>query len=271
MVQISIVIPTSNRPRHLGQCLAALSTCQEYVRLTSTEVSICQVIIIDDASRPPVHLPDELPFNIVLLRSETVLGPGRCRQIATAFAAGDAIGFLDDDAIPRADWLVVVSNALSESVPAITGRVLAWDTSLLAAARQVRYDQRYSSLSPGDPVRFFAGGNSAILTTAFARCGGFASMETGGDNSIVASLDALGMKVAFEPSLVVAHENGKGYAMAFVNAWRSGRATGGQPKLTSFRNAVPRLHAAAPIINRCLGLVHVISRRVAGGLLGRGT
>ena len=51
----------------------------------------------------------------------------------------------------------------------------------VSLARQARYDLRYRDLAQGDPVTFFAGGNSAIRTDLFHEVGGFSREGTGGD------------------------------------------------------------------------------------------
>ncbi|MBF6337190.1 glycosyltransferase family 2 protein [Nocardia abscessus] len=264
VVRISVIIPTRNRPDDLRRCLAGLTECAQ--RLASTPGTVLhEVVVIDDAStRPdalsPVHASD-LP-EVVLYNRER-MGAGSSRARAVSAASGDVLAFLDDDAVPRGDWLTV-AGSVTEQRPAITGRVLRFDTGLVSSARQARYDDRYRSLSAGDPVGFFAGGNSAVLASAFESVGGFSRSGVGGDNSLAEALAGNDRPVRFEPELVIAHRNGKGMRRAILDSWSSGRDHG---QALTIPSAIQFVRASglgdSPAVrgfNRVLGVVHAAGR-----------
>ncbi len=223
MARISVIIPTRNRPDDLRRCLAGLEECSQRLAST-TNIRLHEVVVADDGSTRPhsISPAHASPLPVIVVRNRARLGAGASRARAVAVASGDVLAFLDDDAVPRGDWLSVAGSVGNEK-PAISGRVLPFDSGLVSAARQARYDARYTALSAGDPVGFFAGGNSAILTSEYESIGGFTRAGVGGDNSLAETLAERGRPVRFEPQLVVAHRNGKGLYRALVDALSSGR------------------------------------------------
>ncbi|MCC3329190.1 glycosyltransferase [Nocardia abscessus] len=264
VVRISVIIPTRNRPDDLRRCLAGLVECVQ--RLDATPgTALHEVVIVDDASSrsdalSPVYASD-LPTTVLYNRVR--MGAGSSRARAVCAASGDVLAFLDDDAVPRGDWLSV-AGSVTEHRPAISGRVLRFDKGLVSSARQARYDDRCRSLSEGDPISFFAGGNSAILASAFRAVGGFTRNGVGGDNSLAEALAADGNPVQFQPALVIAHRNGKGMRRAILDSWSSGRDH--QQQLT-IPAAIQLVRASglggSPAVrglNRMLSVVHAAGR-----------
>ncbi|WP_157172865.1 glycosyltransferase [Nocardia exalbida] len=264
VVRISVIIPTRNRPDDLRRCLAGLTECVQ--RLGSTPgVTLHELVVIDDVSTRPDALSSVYASDLpkVVLYNRERMGAGSSRARAVSAASGDVLAFLDDDSVPRGDWLTV-AGSVTEQRPAISGRVLRFDNGLVSSARQARYDARYRSLSTGDPISFFAGGNSAILTSAFRSVGGFSRSGVGGDNSLAEALAGSGTPAQFEPELVIAHRNGKGVRRAMLDSWSSGRD---HPQPLAFPTAIQLVRASgvgsSPAVrgfNRVLSIVHAAGR-----------
>ncbi|MBY8870657.1 glycosyltransferase [Micromonospora sp. PLK6-60] len=258
---VTVVIPTRNRPRDLRQCLLALR--ENDLR------HLDEVIVVDDASRPVVSEEVELAnLPVRVLRNHTSLGAMASRNRAAEEAAAPILGFLDDDALPRQDWLSRIVEGLAEDRGAVTGRVLPFDQGVVSRARQARYLQRYRSLTEGQPVTFFAGGNSAVWRDLFVKAGGFSALGVGGDNSVVDGLQRLDRPVCFLPELVVVHRNGKGLLRAFLNAYHAGRD---HPRPLSAGTALRDVLRARPVpadpasqaLNWALQVTHTMARGLA--------
>lgn len=91
-VDLTVIIPTRNRPDSLRRALAAIGEVPSRV----------EVVVIDDGSRPPVGLEQA---GVRLLRNDTTEGPARSRNRAAREALGARIAFLDDDDIPLDGWI----------------------------------------------------------------------------------------------------------------------------------------------------------------------
>ncbi|MBA2336174.1 MAG: glycosyltransferase [Acidimicrobiia bacterium] len=85
---VSVVIPTHNRPQLLATAVASV---------LSQDIPV-EVIVVDDASQPPVAgLPIMAHPHITLIRNEKTQGPTRARNQGLEAATGAFVAFLDDD------------------------------------------------------------------------------------------------------------------------------------------------------------------------------
>ncbi|MEU8522628.1 glycosyltransferase family 2 protein [Streptomyces sp. NBC_01216] len=214
--RVSVVVATRNRPADIRELLQATAVCDTGV--------VHEVVLVDDASEVPLRVDAApYPFEVRLIRNPRQRGAAASRNLAAREATGDVLAFLDDDARPLPDWFHVLDTALTEDRAAITGRVLPFDSGVVARARQYRYELRYAQHAADSPVTFFAGGNSAVWTESFLAADGFPDVVTASDNGLVERLSAGGGRVHFAPALRVAHRNSKGAGIAFREAWRAGR------------------------------------------------
>ncbi|MFI9598028.1 glycosyltransferase family 2 protein [Nonomuraea sp. NPDC052265] len=260
-----MIIPTRDRGADLRRCLEALAECAQRLDGSDVRAKLHQVVVVDDASAGghATAAAGASPLPVEVLRNRARIGAGASRRLGVGLATGDVLAFLDDDAAPRGDWLIQAAD-LDEERPAITGRVLCFDDSLLSQARQARYDARYLRLERDAPVGFFAGGNSSVLTEVFHQVGGFSQEGTGGDNSLAGALAEHGSPVRFRPELVIAHRNGKGWRRAVSDAWAAGRQHTERMTVAegarALREGAVGGTSAVREINRLLGAVHVVGR-----------
>jgi len=84
--QLSIIIPTHNRPHLLPKAVASA--------LAQTYRSV-EVVVIDDASKPAVQLPEHPQLKVV--RLEQGRGGAGARNVGTQLARGRWVTYLDDD------------------------------------------------------------------------------------------------------------------------------------------------------------------------------
>ena len=84
----SVIIPTHNRPTYLVEAIDSVlaQTVQDF-----------EVIVVDDASEPPVPLHEDPRVRVV--RRDTAGGPAQARNDGVGRASGEYLAFLDDD-----DW-----------------------------------------------------------------------------------------------------------------------------------------------------------------------
>jgi hypothetical protein len=88
---ISVVIPTRNRPQLLLEAVNSVAN-QTY--------SHYEVIIVDDASYPPVDrslVKSVIGKNLVFIRQDLTQGIGKSKNVGVRAARGDIIAILDDD------------------------------------------------------------------------------------------------------------------------------------------------------------------------------
>ena len=98
--ELTVVIPTHDRPRELVQLIEKLNS-------QDLEAKRFEVLVVDDASRQPaaeVLAEVNTRFALRVLRQEAS-GPGAARNLGVEHALGKIIVFFNDDAVPAKDNL----------------------------------------------------------------------------------------------------------------------------------------------------------------------
>lgn len=97
---ITVIIPVHNRHALFEKCLGSVIN-------QNIDPNIVEVIIVDEASSPPISgiLPVDSRFRISILRNRRALGPSLARNIGLRKAKGKFIAFLDSDDIWHPDFL----------------------------------------------------------------------------------------------------------------------------------------------------------------------
>jgi len=118
--EISILIPTCNRPGALAVCLHALK---------ATSAAIGECIVCDDSSDTQTREMLAADFPWVRRMEGPHRGPGANRNAAAREAAGRWLVFIDDDCIPRAGFLDAYKQAIleagEENVAVLSGQTVA--------------------------------------------------------------------------------------------------------------------------------------------------
>lgn len=105
-LQVSVVMPTYNRPRLFADALASVKV-QSY--------RDWEVVIVDDASEPPVTAPslslDDSRYR--LLRNARSLGGAASKAAGGNMSSGDVVAYLDDDDLYQPEFLQSAMDVLS--------------------------------------------------------------------------------------------------------------------------------------------------------------
>ena len=116
MTQISVVIPTYNRPEQLQACLNAL----RYQRIATESF---EVVIVDDGGHTNTSRvvdPFRQHFNLQVIQQENS-GPASARNTGVAAAQGEFIAFTDDDCIVHENWLSEILSSLQRQPTVLFG------------------------------------------------------------------------------------------------------------------------------------------------------
>ncbi|NQU99081.1 glycosyltransferase [Candidatus Woesearchaeota archaeon] len=100
-IEISVIIPTYNRPSHLKFCLESLSK-------QSFSQNHIEVIVVDDCSNYDVSklIKDSEIKNVSLVSCKYHSGkPGFVRDQGVRFANGEILAFIDDDFVADTGWV----------------------------------------------------------------------------------------------------------------------------------------------------------------------
>jgi glycosyltransferase involved in cell wall biosynthesis len=202
--RISVVIPTHNRPDRLPQTLAGLAR-------QTIPVEDYEIVVVDDASSPPVILPLAPPQPRQRLVRLDGAERSAARNAGAAAASGELLVFLDDDILVPDHYLAVLEEAHRKWPDAL----LVGDIRLPPAATPfARFRQRMENSGiPGQSgvtstPNFCAAGNMAIGREQFVAVGGFDSgLVSGEDQDLGLRHSAAGGCIAFVSEASVVHHD----------------------------------------------------------------
>jgi glycosyltransferase involved in cell wall biosynthesis len=212
---ISIIVCTRNRADKVGRTLRAIQS------LEVPSGAAYEIIVVDNGSTDDTEgvcaafqRSFDGQFRRVFLST-----PGLSRAGNAGFdaASGDIIAYLDDDVLPREDWLSVVYRAFSRDagLGAISGRVELFNPAdLPTSIRRQTEETQFDSLKHA--FGLFIGCNLAIRRALIDRVGRFdTDLGTGtwfgsaGDSDFFYRAWKAGEKLVFLPTLFVHHDHGR--------------------------------------------------------------
>jgi GT2 family glycosyltransferase len=205
-IDVSIIVPTYNRPGPLRACLEAIAA-QDYA------LDRVEVLVVDDGGeRSPAPVIDEMreQLYVELLRQEHG-GPSRARNRAASVARGRFLAFTDDDCRPQPSWLSRLVSTLARAPDRIVGGriVNALAENAFSSASQMIADIVYAHYNADrENAQFFSSNNIAMAAESYRTLGGFDEGFTilaCEDRELCDRWRAAGGRMIYEPSAVVAH------------------------------------------------------------------
>ncbi len=212
--ELSIVVPTRDRPAELAQLLERLGA-------QDLEPARFEVLVVDDGSREPLARQlagRTYPFELILLH-QAPAGPGAARNLALGRARGEIVLFLNDDAVPATDLARrhLEAQRRSSGTLAVLGTFqllsrhvadsLAWhvetSTALFAQPRM-----QAGVLYEGSA---FCTGNLSVPRAALRAAGGFdeALPFAGGEDTELGLrlMRGQGLRVLYDPRIRCGHDH----------------------------------------------------------------
>jgi GT2 family glycosyltransferase len=220
-VDFSIIVPTYNRPRQLGDCLGALARL-DYAR------DRFEVVVVDDGGTTPlegVTAGFRVQLDLTLLATANA-GPAAARNLGAGRARGRYLAFTDDDCRAAPGWL----RALGARASAVPGAMLGGRTlnalpgNLCSTLSQTVIEVAYAHYNADpDNARFFAANNLAVPADRFRALGGFdPAFGTAEDRDLCDRWLSDGGRLVYAPDAVVHHA----HALTLARLWRQHFAYG---------------------------------------------
>lgn len=205
-IQVSVVIPSVDRPAQLLGCLEGLAGL-------SFPATRFEVIVVDDGSDESLEPVVRTVFgrlNVSLLRQAN-RGPATARNRGAAAAVGRWVCFIDDDCRPDPGWLAALTARLEvENGAAVGGRTVnGLPHNILSAASHLLLDYVYQHWNRNsEDALFLASNNVAFPLRHFAKIGGFDArfpLAAAEDRELCDRWRALGGRIVYAPEAVVQH------------------------------------------------------------------
>jgi mycofactocin system glycosyltransferase len=216
---VTVVVPVRDRADELAGCLAALGTA-------------APVVVVDDGSRDPGAVADVVArHGAVLVGRTTSGGPGVARCTGLAHVTTPLVAFVDSDCRPPGDWLErLLGHFADPTVAAVAPRVQGLGERSLRG----RVSEARSPLDLGpDPARVRPGSGVAYVPTAALVVRRAALPEPafdpglryGEDVDLVWRLHDAGWAVRYDPAVVVAHVEPRGWGAVLARRYRYGTSS----------------------------------------------
>ncbi len=170
-----------------------------------------EVIVVSDDR---VSLPDEV--KPVLTGASHDTGPGEKRDVGMHAADGDYLAFIDDDAVPRPDWLTEAVRVLADdSIGAVAGPGVTPPGSPWSERAGGAF---YESWLGSGPYRYrfrpgrrrdvddYPAYNLIVRRSAAEHVQGWGTGFYGGEDTVIClALVEAGWRIVYDPSVVVFH------------------------------------------------------------------
>lgn len=168
-LDVTIVIPSYNRPKQLEACLA---------RLAELDGGPYPTIVVDDGSPTPMEPVCKAAGDWVTCLRQENAGPGLARNAGVAAATTTLICFIDDDCYARPDWVrQLVAAHAGAAGRVVGGRIVNQLTSnAFSSASQSLCSYLYDYYqSHGSEMTFFTTNNMCFRREDFLQVGGFSA------------------------------------------------------------------------------------------------
>jgi cellulose synthase/poly-beta-1,6-N-acetylglucosamine synthase-like glycosyltransferase len=197
-IVFSIIIPTLNEEKFIGQCLAALA--QQTLPLEQFEV-----IIVDNGSSDGTL---DVVSDCMSMIATTVIRKTKCniseaRNSASALAKGSFLAFLDADCLPSANWLKRAIDLVRRGDGGVIGAFYTIPEPSTWVARAWYGDLARAN---NGAVRYVPSGTLFIDRSVFHKLGGFdAAIQTSEDFEFCQRVASAGYQVLSYPELSTLH------------------------------------------------------------------
>lgn len=199
---LSVVIPTRDRPQSLARALTALEQQETGATL--------EIVVVDDASEAAEQVAEVVAASphARLIRSPERRGPSASRGAGARAASAPLVAYTDDDCEAAPDWAERVLAAFDQGADAVAGATVdASDRNPFDAASQLIVNFLVERATDGGSRTSFAPSSNVACRAAVLRDVPFDERFRGfgEDRDWCARLVAAGYSLIVEPAAVVRH------------------------------------------------------------------
>ncbi|QRP42873.1 mycofactocin biosynthesis glycosyltransferase MftF [Amycolatopsis sp. FDAARGOS 1241] len=202
---VTIVVPVHDRAAELARCLGALDGRHP-------------VLVVDDASADPAAIAAVAAgHGAKLVRRATNGGPAAARNTALDHVTTELVAFLDSDCVPSPEWTDRLAAHFADPLlAAVAPRIHplapdSWAGRYTRAAGSLDLGDRQARVAPGTRVSYVPTAalvvrRSALETVTRGGAVFDSAMRVGEDVDLVWRLHDAGLRVRYDPSVRVGHE-----------------------------------------------------------------
>jgi glycosyltransferase involved in cell wall biosynthesis len=192
--EISVVVPTRDRPAALEVCLQALDAQTVAERL--------EVVVVDDGSNDPDAVAGVVARHPAarVVRHDSPAGPATARNTGARAGSGAILCFTDDDCVAEPEWAERLAAAIEDGAAVVAGRTLPSGGALAEAAELIAFAP--AAAEPFAPSNNLACRKELIEAIPFDTS---YRLPAGEDRDWCARVAAAGHALRFEPTARLEH------------------------------------------------------------------
>lgn len=196
----TIIIPTFNGAKKIGNCLHAL--------LPQASQMAVEILVVDDGSTDnTAAVVAEYPG--VRLITQSNAGPAAARNRGATEATGSILLFTDDDCVPNPDWLATMLRSFADAeVIGAKGAYRTLQRQIVARFVQLEYEDKYRFMSSQREIDFIDTYSGAYRRENFLEMKGYDTsfpVACAEDIELSYRMSSLGWKMRFVPNAIVFH------------------------------------------------------------------
>lgn len=207
-MKLSVIVPTYNRPKKLGETVACFLD-------QTVPAADYEIIVVDDASAPPVVLPAPVPgqAQCSLIRFDTMLERAVARNTAVESARGEIVLFSDDDLKFGSNFLEAHLRAHAEWPGSmVSGKIIlppeALDRPGVRFRQELELSAQTMERGPVSVPNFGSAANMSIARERYLALGGFDAAMVGiEDQDFAMRHSGAGGTIVFLPEAVTVHDD----------------------------------------------------------------
>ena len=200
--RVAVIIPLHRDTIGFRECLAGC---------LALDYPSFELIVVSDTE---IELPSDV--RVVITRAGRVTGPGEKRDLGMAAAQCDYFAFIDDDAVPRSDWLAKAVHTFQD--PTIGAVVGPGVTPPGSPWRERAGGAFYESWLGSGPYRYrfrpgarrdvddYPAYNLIVRSRAAEQVKGWGTGFYGGEDTVIClALVGSGWRIVYDPFVIVYH------------------------------------------------------------------
>lgn len=232
--RVSVIVPVWNNARQLLRCIAALQA-QDYPQ------HLYEIVVVDNASTDDTAARARETGVRVLEQPKP--GSYAARNLAIARTSSDFLAFTDSDCVPDSGWLstAMARAEREDALGVVAGRIVLFDEDGASGGWARSYEALVAFPQHQASEGTCATANWLSPRDAIVAAGGFdETVKSGGDHHMGIRLRDAGLRLVYEPDMVVRHPTRATFGALLA---KRRRLTGGHWDRMAGRMRLPRAMA----------------------------
>jgi glycosyltransferase involved in cell wall biosynthesis len=204
--KISVIIPFHGDISDLTRCLNGL-------RDQNCSFSF-EVIVVESANYNDINKLIDLNPNITFISFDSIVFPGKARNIGVKKSKSNLLAFIDGDCVPEPTWLSEIYSSLKNGNEIVIGPIFnLYPFHPIASIDNLLLFPDFQQYRPSKNIKHFPACNLGITKRLFLKTGGFLeNMKIGEDTTFSRyALKKCNSKILYNNKMIVRHSGRKSF------------------------------------------------------------